>query len=171
MPSVTPDRRRRLRRSCGGFTLIELIIVVLLITLSVGLLVGRNYSQRDSLQLQTTARKLYSFFLAARSAAILDADVNRCLYRRDSGQIYTVLRRRQLNLPPAVSIVIAADTDAETEERAEVELLTYYADGSSSGGDITLVCGQRELVVHVDPLLGFVHMPSQVSPRSGESAQ
>ena len=160
--------RRAYRRA--GFTLIELIIVVLLISISLGVLAGRNYSQQDSLKLRTAARNLYSFLLGARSAAVLGRAENRCVYHRAAATVSDTLRQRQLRLPPAVALIPPAALD-DDPPLPQWDIVTYYADGSSAGAAVTLRCGASQLQLRVDPVLGFVAIDDHVSPVSEDNRQ
>ncbi len=160
--------RRSYRRA--GFTLIELIIVVLLISISLGVLAGRNYSQQDSLKLRVAARNLYSFLLGARSAAVLGRAENRCVYHRGADSVSDSLRQRQLRLPAAVTMALPASLD-DDPPLAQWDVVTYYADGSSTGSAIKLLCGASQLQLHVDPVLGFITIDDHVSTVDEEQQQ
>lgn len=139
----------------SGFTLIELIVVVLLIALSLSLIVGINFKQRDSLQVKSTARQLYSFLLSARSSAILNHQVNRCWYIPEQGQIVSDLRQRSFFVPAGVSVLRPEQQKSAGEK---VLLAYYYSDGSASSGNICLQSGARSMLLEIDPLLGFVSL-------------
>jgi len=139
----------------SGFTLIELIVVVSLIALSLSIIVGVNFKQRDSLQVKSTARQLYSFLLSARSSAILRHQVNRCWYLPERGEVISDLRQRVLPFSSAVSLTLP---DQEPPTGKKVLLAYYYADGSASAGKICLQAGNRSMQLQIDPLLGFVSL-------------
>jgi len=139
----------------SGFTLIELIVVVSLIALSLSIIVGVNFKQRDSLQVKSTARQLYSFLLSARSSAILHHQVNRCWYLPERGEVVSDIRQRALPFSSDVTLTLPDQKPANGEK---VLLAYYYSDGSASAGKICLQAGNRSIRLQIDPFLGFVSL-------------
>ena len=139
----------------SGFTLIELIVVVSLIALSLSIIVGVNFNQRDNLQVKSTARQLNSFLLSARSSAILNHQVNRCWYLPEYDEVITDIRQRTLSLSSKVSLTLP---DQETLAEEKILLAYFYADGSAGAGNICLQAGKRSILLQIDPLLGFVSL-------------
>lgn len=139
--------------SSAGFTLLELLVVMVLLALSVSIWYGINFRQRDSFRLKTATRSLHSFFLASRSYALLADQDNECRYLPDSRTIEESLRQRQLQLPEGIAISLSAEGDVLQEPES---LLTFYADGSAAGGPFFIHSGSRQLAMEVDPILGKV---------------
>ena len=151
----------------SGFTLIELIVVALLISLSLGLVVGVNFKQRDSLLVRSTARQLYSYLLAARSQAILHDQVNRCWYLPKKNEVVTDIRQRTLIIPPDVALLMP-DEAPQVSQTEKILLVYYYPDGSAGGGEFCLQAAARSIMLRVDPLLGFVTILSGCDTTTAE---
>ncbi len=141
-----------------GFTLVELLVVMVLLALSVSIWYGINFRQRDSFRLKTATRSLHAFFLASRSYALLADQDNECHYLPDSRTIEESLRQRQLKLPEGIAISLSADEEPLQEPEL---LLTFYADGSAAGGPLFICSGSRQLVMAVDPVLGEVRIQAE----------
>lgn len=139
----------------SGFTLIELIVVVSLIALSLSLVVGINFKQRNSLQVKSTARQLYSFLLSARSLAIVHNQVNRCWYLPRRKEVVSDVKQRFLPISTNVSFALP---DQENLASEKVLLASFYSDGSAAAEPFCLQAGDRSIMLRIDPLLGFVSM-------------
>ena len=150
------------KRFPHGFTLIELIIVVLLISLSASLVIGLNFRQSDSVRLSAASRELQAFLQLARSRAVFLGQENRCFYQAASRQITAQLAARPLVLPENVSLVFDDDQhDITSDPEAIKPLLHYYPDGSAAAPLFSLVNASKRIAVTIDPLLGFVTMDQQ----------
>lgn len=145
----------------SGFTLIELIVVVFLITLSLGIVVGVNFKQRDSLQVKSTSRQLYSFLLTARSLAILNNQVNRCWYLPERDEVVADIQHRSLSVPAKISLTLPGQEPLAGEK---VLLAYFYSDGSGGAGNFCIQSGKYSIMLQIDPLLGFVSLLSGCDP-------
>jgi prepilin-type N-terminal cleavage/methylation domain-containing protein len=137
----------------AGFTLVELLVVMVLLALTVSIWYGINFRQRDSFRLRTAARSLHTFFLASRSYALLADQDNECRYLPAARTVEESLRHRQQQLPPGIDVCLSVGGEPLGEPEV---LLTFYADGSAAGGPLYLRSGSRQLLLEVDPVLGEV---------------
>lgn len=151
-------RSRQCNREMAGFTLIELIVVSLLISLSLSLIVGVNFKQRDSLVVRSTARQLYSYLLTARSQAILHNQSNCCWYDPTKNEIVTEIRKRVITIPDAVTVLREPEGVLSDKYDEKIALVYYYSDGSASAGKFCLKAGERSVLLTVDPMMGFVEI-------------
>lgn len=126
-----------------GFTLIEMIVVLVVLALVGSIVLARGPMRSAALDLRAAARAVASDMRSTRSRSI---DIDRDLVftidptARDYGQ-RDGLRHA---LPVAMSI------------RTPVVPIVFHPDGSSSGGAITLIEADHALVVSVDWLTGSV---------------
>lgn len=136
-----------------GFTLIELIVVLFIVTLVAGLAlpaVGRGV---DTLQLRSQVATFSAFLRFAREQAItrreaqevtIDADAHLLILRAAGAETSRASRR----LSPRIAI--------ETERPAG-SAITFSPQGLSTGGTFRLVAPDgRSYRVSVDPLTGRV---------------
>lgn len=138
-----------------GFTLVELLVVMMLMALATSVWFGINFRQRDAFRLKTTARSLHSFLLASRSYALLADRDNECRYLPAEHRVTETLRQRQVAVPEKVVVSLPESDVAALPDQA-LRLATFYADGSAAGGPVLLQVGDRQLTVRIDPLLGGV---------------
>lgn len=137
----------------NGFTLLEMIIVVALLGLSLTLFLGYNFSQRERLQLKSSARELFTFFQAARGYALVQGQTNPCLFDPGNRTVSESLHGKVLALPEAVDLVLEEEAG---EEPVTTTLTVFYPDGSARGGEVRLRGGGRSLSLIIDPFLGEV---------------
>ena len=137
-----------------GFTLLEIIVVLVIVGLAMTLvlpMVGRGASSAD---LKASARSLaaglrtaQSTAMSTRRDALLTVDVDSRLFTF-SGE------PRSHKLPDGVDLKLyTAQAEVETERKGSIR---FYPDGSSTGGRITVSSGERKFLVDVDWLTGRV---------------
>lgn len=162
--AISPNRRpnRRLTpsatRSQGGFTLLEVIVVVLILSLTAGAMAGMAYRQSDAFRLTLAGRQVYGFLRAARSFALLDETQNGCLYDPATREFVEQARGKRMTLPDGVDVALPEDSRPDQEDAPGVELARFYADGSSDGAHVVLYAGRRELRLSLDPVFGWVRL-------------
>ncbi|MBV8088494.1 MAG: GspH/FimT family pseudopilin [Alphaproteobacteria bacterium] len=140
--------------SCdSGFTLIELLVVLGIMGLAIALIVGYRPPWSRGLGLQGTAAQLASGLRLARSEAILSN--RQVLFDVDTvGHRYRVGNAAPQNLPAQLSIELLT-ISGEIRKPGEGDI-RFNPDGSSTGGRISLIDGQRRVAVGVDWLTGRV---------------
>ena len=139
----------------GGFTLIELIVVLVIMGLMLTLVVSRGPLFSRSLTLRETAGELADGLRETRSYAIGNDrsamfDVN---LRAGTFQIPGQPPHR---LPPIFAVSVSS---VAGEVRPDgMAGIRFDPDGSSTGGHITIKDNRREVEVGVDWLTGRVHV-------------
>lgn len=129
----------------SGFTLIEMIVVLVVLALAGSIVLARGPMHSATLDLRATARTMASDMRRIRAGAIAtDHDVVFTVdpARRD----YGINKGARHGLAAAISII---GTPAP---------IVFHADGSSSGGVVTLGETERRLAVQVDWLTGRVEV-------------
>ncbi len=141
-----PDQR--------GFTLLELLLVLVIAAAGYALLVRVGTGGASGSELKSAARSVAAGLREARGAAIasqepraltIDLD-KRSMEVSDGGRPRSLPRRLDLKLDTAQSEITG-------EKRGAIR---FYPDGSSTGGRVTLAAGQRTFLVDVDWLTGRV---------------
>lgn len=156
MISRSEGRSRRKASRHGreaGFTLIEVVVTLAVLGFALALIVGYKPPWSGALGLRGTAAELASQLRFARSEAILRNrpiafEVDLAAHQVKVGQ------RRARQLPRAVDIALL--TIAGERLGAAKGDIRFNADGSSTGGRITLADGTRKIAVGVDWLTGRV---------------
>ncbi len=144
---MTPSRHR-------GFTLVELLVVMVVIGLAYSLVPPLFSSGAAGAELKAVTRQLAAGLRKARSEAItkrheaalvLDVEQHKFQISGDS-RIYNMPRKVEITLHTAQSEL----------QGGQVGAIRFYPDGSSTGGRITLAGNNREYQVDVDWMTGRV---------------
>jgi prepilin-type N-terminal cleavage/methylation domain-containing protein len=136
-----------------GFTLLELLVVLIIIAISFGVFLGYNYTQRESVQLQAAGKTIVRFLQAAKSYSLLDGHKNACHYVPTEHRLQESLRPRSVSIPSDIEVKAS-----KSAQKDKVLLATFYPDGSALAGQIELRSTQKRVLIRIDPLLGKVTM-------------
>lgn len=140
-------------RSDRGFTLIEMLVVIAIVALLAAFALPRFSSAEAKADLSSTARILAAGLRSTRSLAMAQGrseaftvDIAHRLFRAGTGAPQPMTKTLDLTLVTA------------SRERldAAVGSIRFYADGSSTGGGISLRSDTRGALVLVDWLTGRV---------------
>lgn len=145
----------RLYGSAGGFTLLELI-VVLAIVAAVAAFALPSFSPGAGVQLKTATRALMVGLRQTRSEAIA-TNVSKALVLDLEERHFKVGdSSRVRHLPSDVGVSLFTASRERVDERTGG--IRFFPDGSSTGGRVTLTSGNRELFVDVDWLTGRIRL-------------
>jgi general secretion pathway protein H len=140
-----------LRGRDTGFTLVEVMVVMVIIALVMGLVatsISRSISGAES---RAAARKIVASLRYTRTRAILDKRETVFLVDTDA-RTYTAPGRPGVTLPEGVEVSI---TTARTELTSEsAGGIRFFPDGGSTGGHVDLLVNKRLYRVDVAWLTG-----------------
>ena len=138
----------------GGFTLIELIVVLAIAVTAlalVGTVVFRGPSTAD---LKAAARTLASGLRQAQTTAMVTRRDASLTIDLDAREFFLPNDPRSHKLPDGLDLkLFTAQSEAVSEKKGAIR---FYPDGSSTGGRITVKAGDRQFLVDVDWLTGRV---------------
>jgi general secretion pathway protein H len=141
---------RAFRRS-AGFTLVEMLVVIVIATLVLSL-VGTSLSRSISgAEMRTAARKMAASIRYTRTRAILDKQEHVFLVDIEN-RSYLAPRRQPVELPEGMEVQL---TTARTELTSEsAGGIRFYPDGGSTGGHVELEANNRIYRINVAWLTG-----------------
>lgn len=134
-----------------GFTLVELMVVMVIIALVMGM-VGTSMSRSvSSAEARASTRKLVTYLRYTRARAIIDKSEKVFLVNTEN-RSYQAPGRKQITLPEGVDLTI---TTARSELTSEaVAGIRFFPDGGSTGGHIELTVNGREYRINIAWLTG-----------------
>lgn len=139
-----------------GFTLLEIVVVLVIGAMAYALLLGIPMRGVSSSDLKAAARTLASGLRQAQTMAITtrrDASLTLDMEARE----YTLPgEAAPRTLPTGIDLKLYTAQSEVTNERKGG--IRFYPDGSSTGGRITVSAGERKYLVDVDWLTGRVHI-------------
>ena len=138
-----------------GFTLLELLIVLLLITLIMGLSALYFAKTLPSNTLNATARELSATIRYAHSLSQVEGS-NRILTIDMGKKIYGIEGRGYKSMDPAITIKVLDPFAGEITEGTYQ--FVFHASGGMDGGTIILGSTKikREIKIELDPVVGSV---------------
>lgn len=141
----------RLARGRHGFTLVELLVVLVIATLVLAL-VGTSISRSISgAEMRTAASKMAASMRYTRTRSILDKQEHVFLVDTEN-RAYTAPRRAAVVLPEGMNVELMT---ARSELTAEtVGGIRFYPDGGSTGGYVKLEANGRVYRINVAWLTG-----------------
>jgi len=142
------------RHSHAGFTLLEMMVVVVLLALTMTLIPPLFSTGVSSAELKSAARELVAGLRQVRGRAIAKQEETIFLMDVDQRSYRLKEEGRFSSLPSALDIRL---TTGHTEVRDDkLGGIRFFPDGSSTGGQIQLSNHQREYRVDVEWLTGKV---------------
>jgi len=134
-----------------GFTLVEIMVVMVIITLVLGMVATSMSSSISGAEARSAARKLVASLRYTRARAIIDKS-EQVFEVNTENRSYQAPGREQVNLPEGVDVTITTARSEITSE--DVAAIRFFPDGGSTGGHIELTVNEREYRVNVAWLTG-----------------
>lgn len=143
----------------AGYTLMELLIVIAVFAMVVVALPMMYAQWRPTVEAKVAVQSLTEAFRAARVTAITEHQETSVVINL-SDRTYSVAGEEQLRrFDDEVGLVIH---DPKCLESATVAKIRFFADGGSSGCDMTIASGQRSYRIAVQWLTGRVSVADAV---------
>ena len=141
------------KRGKKGFTLLELLVVLFLITLMLGLSSVFFANTLPSGRFRATAREMAAMLKHARALAEIQGKDQTLLINLDDRN-YGIKGLRTVAIPEGIKIKIEDPMRGEIEEGKYA--FTFHSYGSAEGGTIVLSDGKRTVDISLDPIVGSI---------------
>ncbi len=142
------SRRKR------GFTLLELLVVLLIVSLLIALVPPLFSGAVPGTKLKAAVRDLAVTLRLARNQSITH-DVETRVYLNLESPAYAIGNEAPRSLPAGIELKVAT-APGQSEAKTSRHVVRFFSDGSSSGTLITLSRGKRSYDLHVGWLSGRV---------------
>jgi general secretion pathway protein H len=138
----------------SGFTLLELMIVLMIGVIAYAVILGGTFHGASAADLKSAARTLASGLRTAQSTAMVTRRDALLTLDMDSREYVIGGDEKVHRLPDNIDLKLyTAMSEVTSERRGSIR---FYPDGSSTGGRITVSAGERKYLVDVDWLTGRV---------------
>jgi general secretion pathway protein H len=138
-----------------GFTLFELIVVLFIVVLGFSV-VGINLSSgNDATELKVAARDIVSALRFARGQALISHQETTVTLDLAENTYTVSSRDRIYPIPEAIDVTVVTAQNELTEGAASIR---FFADGSSTGGRITLERGKASWQIDINWLTGQIEL-------------
>lgn len=146
-------------RPDGGFTLIEILVVFLIIGLILSV-VSPMLRPNESFKMRSAARDLTLNLRKARSEAVIKNLSVAVIIDTKNKQFRLETQDKLYELPASAEILV---TTVESEVDGELAGMRFFPDGSSTGGTIELTGEKSGYTLAVDWLTGGVQLKQGVA--------
>ena len=137
-----------------GFTLIEIILVIFLMTLIVGMSAAVFTRSIPSQQAFSTAREIMATFRQARSEAISRGSWQSVVIDMENRNFGIEGKTAKRKIPDSVSVKIADSVNGTLIGGAY--RFVFSPSGVAEGGKILITAGRQKIVLDIDPVVGMV---------------
>lgn len=139
------------RSRSQGFTLVEIMVVMVIIALVMGMVATSMSRSISSAEARAATRKVVASLRYTRARAIIDK-AEQVFEINVDNRSYKAPGRKQVTLPEGVDITVTTARSEMTSE--EVAGIRFFPDGGSTGGHIELTINEREYRVNIAWLTG-----------------
>lgn len=145
-------RRARTR----GFTLFELLLVLLLLGLVYGLVGPALMDGSGGLEMKAAARQLAAGLRKARSLAVTEQREAVLTLDLEARAFSVTGDPKIYPLPPRLELGLFTAQTEQVEQK--IGSIRFFPDGTSTGGRITVAAGETKQFVDVDWITGRVEI-------------
>jgi general secretion pathway protein H len=142
------------RAQPGGFTLVELLVVLLLLSLLLAVVPPLFSRAFPGLEARGAARSLAASLRNARSEAVFSGHDQAVIFDLENKRYQRQGSGRATALPGALELDLVTAREELLDDR--VGAIRFYPDGSSTGGRVTLGDERGGWMVDVDWLSGRI---------------
>jgi len=144
-------RKTGCRGRAGGFTLVEMVVVLVIVALAMGFVATSIARSVSGAEAREAARNVLAALRYTRTRAILDKSET-VFYVDTERRSYQAPGKSEIILPDGAEVSI---TTARSEMTSEVAGgIRFFPDGGSTGGHVDLFVNEREYRVDVAWLTG-----------------
>lgn len=138
-----------------GFTLIEMLMVIFLMTLILGISAVFFSNSLPSQKAEATAREMLATFRHARSTAIAEGRWQSVFIDIDNRQFGIEEGGRKKDIPDVIAIKIIDPLKGDIIEGGY--RFVFSPTGVAAGGTVIITVGKKTIALEIDPIVGAVY--------------
>jgi general secretion pathway protein H len=146
----------KLRHLARGFSMLELLLVLVLLVLVYGLATPIVANLNSGGDLKASARTIAAALKRARNVAIAGRQETPLTFDLETRTLTLTGEPKPVQLPAKLDLQLYTVEQELTSEK--VAAIRFYPDGSSTGGRVTIGKDDRKFEIDVDWLTGRVHI-------------
>ncbi len=139
-----------------GFTLIEILVVMVMLAVIAGAVAYNMSGSLEAAKIRNASKDLVSALRQTRSQAVVKHEEQQLVIDVEQKNYRFPGKEEPVVLPAGMEIkVYAAASEVPTDKQAGFR---FFSDGSSTGGRITLIYGERFWRINVAWLTGEIRL-------------
>ena len=143
------------KKSQTGFTLLELIVVMVMIAVIAGFFSSGMMKSLKKAKLRAVSKDLVSAIRYTRGQAVVKHEQKTITFNVEN-KTYKAPRKKTVEIPEEIEMfVYTAESEIPDESSGSIR---FFSDGSSTGGWVKLVQGEKIWKINVNWLTGEIAM-------------
>lgn len=139
----------------NGFTLIEVLVVMVMLAVIAGTVAFNMTGSLKSAKIRAASKDLVAALRYTRSQAVIKHEEQRLMINVEN-KSYQAPGKDAVTFPEGMELkVYAAESEVPSEREAGFR---FFSDGSSTGGRVTLIYGERFWRINVAWLTGEIRL-------------
>lgn len=139
-----------------GFTLLELIVVLVIVVLGFAAIATNISSGNETTQLKAAARDIVSALRYARGQALISHDETTLTFDLTENTYTVSSRDKVYDIAETIDVTVVTGQDEISGDG--LASIRFFADGSSTGGRITLELNKAAWQIDINWLTGQVEL-------------
>jgi general secretion pathway protein H len=136
-----------------GFSLIEILVVMVFIAVMAGIVSSSMTKSLKNTKLRAASKNLVSALRYTRGQAVVKHEEKAMTFNVEK-KTYKAPRKKNVQIPDEMEMyVYTADSEVADESTGSIR---FFSDGSSTGGWVKLVLGEKIWKVNVNWLTGEI---------------
>jgi general secretion pathway protein H len=146
----------RYKKPNSGFTLIEILIVLVLAVLVMAVVVPRFSSGTAAIKFRSAVKEIASGLRYIRMQAVTKNQETEFIFNLDENYYQLSGRENKYQIPNDITVTVYSAASQDSYNTQGVIL--FFPDGSSTGGRITLEIEEQKRLIDVNWLTGQVEI-------------
>ena len=142
-----------MKKSQAGFTLLEIIVVMVMIVVIMGFFSSGMMKSLDKAKIRAVSKDLVSAIRYTRGQAVVKHEQKTITFNVKE-KTYKAPRKKLVHIPEEMELyVYTAESEIPDEDSGSIR---FFSDGSSTGGWVKLIYGNKIWKINVNWLTGEI---------------